>query len=449
MNRFFLLPVFFVLLSFSGQSLALEQNKVLGGNTVKAVYVDKYNTKWFGTNNGLTRYDGNKWITYSTAIDTLKMSNDQINDIAYELTSYGDELWLATDSGITVMGYDEVDGITSATAYWKETTEMIHNHITSIAVDTSSNRWFGTPDGLIVYRAYFWDSVRTSTFGGSDGLPSNDITGLAIEQDSLYAGTPRGIGRVQVKPDGITGASYWGGDAFPWMLGLQRTSESINTLFIDSKKRQWVGTPEGAVWHEGIDGKNDPWDEPVNEETGLVDNNVIAIAEDADGNFWFGTTAGVSKFDGSSVVKSYTIADGLASDTVYDIDFDDDGSVWLATHHGVSRLKDGSFTNYYEAETTGIERHSRSPLSMNLYPNPFQGQVNIQFYQPVAGQTSISLYNIEGKKVVDIHQGFLPKGPQNLTWSAANSGVNLVPGIYTLAIRSEQFFGRQKMVIIQ
>jgi hypothetical protein len=300
-----------------------------------------------------------------------------------------------------------------------------------------------------VYRAYYWDSVRTSTLSGSDGLPSNQVNGLAIEQDSLYAGTPKGIGRLQITPDGITGASYWGGDAFPWMLGLQRTSEMINTVFIDSKKRQWVGTPEGAVWHEGLDGKNDPWGEPVNEESGLVDNNVISIGEDADGSFWFGTTAGVSKFDGSSVVESYTTADGLANDTVYDIGFDEDGSVWLATHQGVSRLKDGSFTNFYETETTSIKNKSLSPLTMNLYPNPFQGQVTIQFYQPLAGQTSISLYNIEGKKVVDIHEGFLPKGTQNLSWSAASSGVELVPGIYTLTIRSEQFFGRQKMVIIR
>ncbi len=51
---------------------------------------------------------------------------------------------------------------------------------------------------------------------------------------------------------------------------------------------------------------------------GLVNDEVLSIAGDADGNIWFGTKGGVSKF-GNSTWTSYKEADGLAGNTVYAI----------------------------------------------------------------------------------------------------------------------------------
>ncbi len=73
---------------------------------------------------------------------------------------------------------------------------------------------------------------------------------------------------------------------------------------------------------------------------GLGSGLVRSIMEDRSGNLWFGTTAGVSRFDGASW-HSYTAADGLALGEVLAVLEDRTGNLWVGTSEGgVSRYDD-------------------------------------------------------------------------------------------------------------
>ena len=52
--------------------------------------------------------------------------------------------------------------------------------------------------------------------------------------------------------------------------------------------------------------------------TTLCDNSVNVTIQDSDGTYWFGTSDGVSKFDGTSWT-TYTTSDGLVSNVIYSI----------------------------------------------------------------------------------------------------------------------------------
>ena len=74
---------------------------------------------------------------------------------------------------------------------------------------------------------------------------------------------------------------------------------------------------------------------------GLPSDRVHAIAQDADGAMWFGTEAGLAKFDGR---RTQTVTDPeLPGGRVLALQTDQDGSLWIGTDSGAARLANGKF----------------------------------------------------------------------------------------------------------
>src|SRR6187402_3229824 len=83
-----------------------------------------------------------------------------------------------------------------------------------------------------------------------------------------------------------------------------------------------------------------------NESNGLANNNVQAIAIDANGTKWFGTYGGgISKFDGTNWTN-YTVNDGLVCDFVRTIKIDAFGNLWIGTDGGISKFNGSTWENY-------------------------------------------------------------------------------------------------------
>src|SRR5690606_34754972 len=84
-------------------------------------------------------------------------------------------------------------------------------------------------------------------------------------------------------------------------------------------------------------------------------NFVRSIAIDSDGNKWFGTTIGVSKFDGTNwtLYNVSNTSGGLADNTVYAIAIDSAGNKWFGTNKGVSKFDGTNWTVYNVSNTSG------------------------------------------------------------------------------------------------
>ena len=78
---------------------------------------------------------------------------------------------------------------------------------------------------------------------------------------------------------------------------------------------------------------------------GLVRNRVYSILEDHEGNLWFGTDGGVSKYDGQRFTN-FTKSEGLAGNHVRTMAQDDKGMLWFGTRGGVSRYDGKTFTTF-------------------------------------------------------------------------------------------------------
>ena len=88
-----------------------SSNSGLVSDMVKAVVIDANGNKWFGTDKGLSAFDGSKWVTYVKDENKQTLADNNINDIAFEEAQGGPELWIATANGASVMGIQSIDAV--------------------------------------------------------------------------------------------------------------------------------------------------------------------------------------------------------------------------------------------------------------------------------------------------------------------------------------------------
>ncbi len=400
-----------------------KDNSGLASNEVRAIIIDKSGAKWFGTDNGLSRFDGISWTTY-TSDDGL--AHNSVNSIAFEETSSWPEIWVATDGGVSVISV-EPDAITFATPYRKANTGLVSDKVFTAAVDTSYLKWFGTDSGISTFDGTDWESFTTE-----DLLTHDHITVIyPSEYDGLifYGTEGMGIGKF----DGISAATPWSTQ----YSGI--ASDNVYSEYVDTEGIQWFGTDNGLSHHFGSKVKDD-WTTFTTEE-GLADNFVRSIAEDGDGVMWFGTNNGVSSFDWTTW-QTFTIDDGLAGNIVYSIAVDSNGSLWFGTDSGVSNL---SFSPVI------VETDEPDAFAIRgIYPNPFNMRTTIEFFSPEAGYTTLDIYNMVGQKVRELVKGSLMSGMHTVVWDGTdNNGLNVSSGLYFTRITSGSNIVTGKMVILK
>jgi diguanylate cyclase (GGDEF)-like protein len=89
-------------------------------------------------------------------------------------------------------------------------------------------------------------------------------------------------------------------------------------------------------------------------EQGLSENSVYAIFQDSKGFMWFGTEAGLNRFDGNNFVIYKPVEghrDSLSNYFIYSICEDDEGYIWVGSDDGLNRFdpKQENFTRYLPA----------------------------------------------------------------------------------------------------
>lgn len=87
-------------------------------------------------------------------------------------------------------------------------------------------------------------------------------------------------------------------------------------------------------------------------ESGLSQNNVKAIAKDADGFLWFGTKNGLNRYDGRTIVRKNCSDGTVEGHDISALFAGTDGALWVGTESGlfVYQPKDDKFS-YVDAKT--------------------------------------------------------------------------------------------------
>ena len=98
----------------------------------------------------------------------------------------------------------------------------------------------------------------------------------------------------------------------------------------------------------------------------------------------------------------------------------------------------------FEDNAGATENQYKDPVMLNVFPNPFQEETNISFDLSQHQLIKLSLMNLYGEPVINLHHGNLNKG--NHKFSLNNEGLS--SGLYIIRLSCEQFAVEQKIILI-
>ncbi len=288
---------------------------------VLCISQDQKGYLWFGTADGLSKFDGHGFTNYNKK-DGLAHN--------YTISSMIDNegrLWFGHKYGqITI--YNPEEDLFEEAAFFKEKTARDIDELFQSADQTV---WIGTRgDGIWRFDG---DEVKHDLDGHMIWTINQDRSGR------VWLGTSHGL-------------YVFDDDSFIQVANLR--GNNIFDILEDKMGNIWLATHRNGIYiipqqvartqnyHRIKNAMKN-----FNTDDGLANNQVFSMLEDSKGNIWLGTIGGgVSKYiptqngknlDG--IFKSYNTTNGLAYDLVYYIFEDKEKNIWFGTQNGgVSQL---------------------------------------------------------------------------------------------------------------
>jgi ligand-binding sensor domain-containing protein len=328
-----------------------DQEHGLSNATVTRLAQDHQGALWVGTENGLYRYDGHRFLRFTTSeglpgdkitaihespdgilwVGTLnglawkegagfrKATNDvlkgyiNLQGIASDRTG---RVFIATRRGIAVTSHPAPGNDMEVTFLpWPKS--VPERRSSSVYVGSSNEVWFDCDVAICL-----WDGRDVRVWNSQAGVPPErwdfllkDRAGnLWARNREFFIELPTGADHFQTL-----------GPDLPGPLPIPPE------LAIDSKGRILVTTIHGVVI--GIPGG---W-RRVTEKQGLPANYVTAFLEDAEGSMWLGTYGrGLVRWAGYDAWSGFTEIEGLASSSIVSLLEDPPSGMWAGTLAGLS-----------------------------------------------------------------------------------------------------------------
>ncbi len=312
----------------------------LGYNLINSLIEDSAGIIWIGTQGGgLQRFDSERqeFIQFlNDPDDPASLSGDIVSSLYID--QQGD-LWVGT-IGAGLNRFDQASN--SFTRYQNDpsdSTSIGGNNVQSIVEDRDGNLWIGTTDGgLNQYIRQSGQFTRYQTDPDNpNSLSINSVQVLYFDRDqNLWIGTNGGgLNRFDLDTRQFTRYPNDPSDAD----GL--SFDTVFSLFQDSSGLLWVGTNGGGL--DLFDPENETFIHYINDPNdpeSLSNNQVWSIYEDRGGVLWFGTFGGgVNKYDPyqqkfTSYFYDPDHPEGLNNDQVWSVVEGEEGVLWIGTNGG-------------------------------------------------------------------------------------------------------------------
>ena len=132
------------------------------------------------------------------------------------------------------------------------------------------------------------------------------------------------------------------------------------------------------------------------------------------------------------------------------------GNIWGEDHFDFSKsmsADNGGIENDWYSfgesfEESGAANSVLTPEDYSIlsaYPNPFNPETHLSFVLGESGHASLSIYDITGKHVATLFDGFAGAGVQELTWNAQD----MSSGVYFAVLQTEVSSSTQKLLLIK
>ena len=364
---------------FPIRHLGIDQG--LSNNSVRCIFQDHNGFIWFGTYDGLNRYDGYDFKVFRKT-DTNSLPHNYITAIGEDRHN---NIWIGTSQGASF--YNNLKGNISRgifVPFNSTQKQRISFYVNDIKTDTAGNLFMGTNiGGLLVMHNNSTVAIQMPGPGNAKGGGAYDVQSITIDpqqrvwlfvrdvglcfynkntrsiqvvnsrlanvncmeaddKDNIYIGTNTGLYAYN-----ITGRSLY-------QVSVKLTSRVVNCLKFDRQRNLCIGTVVGVNMLNAATGKLDYVLSGEN-KNGLTGDDVYCIWEDNESRKWIGTTkGGVDIIDPqnngfATIAHDPLSSNSLAYDFVSAFYEDEAQNLWIGTDNGNISIWDraqNTFKNY-------------------------------------------------------------------------------------------------------
>lgn len=379
----------------------IDVSNGLSENNVKSIIQDHWGFMWFGTKNGLNRYDGNS-IKHFDVDDKIRRHSNHNVSALYEDQNHN--LWIGTDKGVFIYNpYSE-----TFTYFDLKTNngEQITNWISQIVSDHEGNIWIVAPDeGAFRYnthqkKLFVYRTAKNKTYVnnpecicirkngevwlGTNGAGIynydrttgkltqvlNDKYGTSLEGINIYAMTDYGnwivIGEHEQKL-----MKYNPSMDILTEVGSPNVHYKIIRTILFNGKNLLVGTQNGLYIID--EKKNSELCIQENDmlPNSLSDNMIYALYQDRQEGIWIGTMQSGVNYIPANGMQFYNYvplrtAGSLSSKRIRDMICTQNGDVWIATEEGYLNIFHPATQTFKNISTPlQIQRTNRLALMQN------------------------------------------------------------------------------------
>jgi len=369
----------------------------LSQSSINCILQDSVGFLWFGTQDGLNRYDGYEFkIFKNQPFESNSLSNNWIQTMVE--TEPG-VLWIGTWGE----GLNRFDTLKNQVTRYNHTPGnpkgLSHNSIRALCKDTPRALWIGSRGGGLSRLDLETGAFTHYTHNPTDpySLSHNEVTAIYKDSDgALWVGTSKGLNRFDPQTRKFTRYFHNPGD--PGSL----SSNAVTTIAGDGKGNLWIGTLNGGLnlyipneRERERGGRFQHFKHQANDPNSLCNNTISSIMADSGGRVWVGTGAieingdGVSRLTNNSSSGQWEVANYAGKLTA--VTATSDTSPRLSDRTILSIAEDSGSNLWFGALQQGLNKLSTRRVKFNHYsldpgsPNSLNDNSILSIYEDEAG----------------------------------------------------------------
>ncbi|MGY3213104.1 two-component regulator propeller domain-containing protein [Mucilaginibacter sp. HD30] len=446
---------------YDGYRFTIYRNKLsdkssVAGNSITALYEDKAANLWIGTKEGLSRYNrvNNTFINYhADPRNPNTLTNSSVNAIC---EGENGNLWIGTFINLNLLN-PKTNKVIQYTADGKPGS-LSNTRVTDILSDSLGRLWVGTNNGLNLFdpktgkfKIYYHNNLDKNT------LSSSYVKRMAdAGHGNLLIGTnDAGLDMFNTQTGVISHHLAKKGDT------LSISHNNVHAIAATNAGNFWIGTEEGLDFYNLKDDKFTTYKNSPADNTSLNGSSIRAVLVDDLGTLWAAaSSAGISKYDKSlSLFKAYRYLygdkRGLSGREVTAFADADNGNIWVGTDGGGLNLFDTrnetfSYYQYRENVRKGLSANNiltilKSKSGNRLWIGSYTGGLDL-FDVDKNQYTNFTKGN-SANQLSDERVFALMEDSKNNLWIGTNGGgVNILDPTLTKVTRLKSEFNNNKTI---